>query len=214
MKNTLARFVILTFLCAPALASAGNPSLSKVDFEKLAPPASKVEPSERVKQFQALSAYNGFHQYTVKSPLCDSAANHKCNAEMVKKVLSRYAFPCQNHSQPIVDMDRSALPKEPHLCNAPTKVGTFGHVQTTSHDGGMTLMNDALPDHWLRYGVVVRAIKQSGTTFSLETYGVGVNTNNLVAMANKTGAQAGWVVVDKEIKGVIDACLAGKGTCY
>jgi hypothetical protein len=156
-----------------------------------------------------LTGYQGFHEYTVKSPLCDSAANAKCNAELVKKFLSRYAFPCQNHGQPVTDMDRSALPKEPHMC-----VGAFGHVQTTLHNGGMTLMNDAMADHWLRYGVVVRAIKKSGTQFTLETYGIGVNTSDLVALANKTGAQAGWVIVDKELKGVIDACLAGKGICY
>jgi hypothetical protein len=123
------------------------------------------------------------HEYTKSNIICPAA--FACSQEQLVDALSRFAFPGQDPSQPIINGNDYYVTPFDEFENYPN-IQVKGHIQVIVRNGGLTSINSTLPGHIFYNGVVERTLTQeSDGAWRVTTHGYGKNTNVETALVNQ-----------------------------
>ena len=162
----------------------------------------EAEDFEPVPESQYSEEKTGFHEYTT-GPNMVCPKELECTEEEMVDQLSRYAFPGQDPSVPVENLDINTVSDpRPGLLS---RFAPGGDVRTYVSEDGLTVVNQTMPGHIFHDGIIERELTQVNGDWFVTTRGVGNNTNEIYDDINEWQGQKLFDHVDEQMRINIEA---------
>jgi len=146
-----------------------------------------------------------WHFYTTTHMVCP--AEFECTAGEMKDYLSRYAYPGQDHSFPVVDNGIYPIMIVIPNTDYGFRLGDFpGNIRVSVSDGGLMSMNQTLPGHVFHDGIAIRKVYQANNgSWYVTTYSYGNNHQFHTSGVNNAAGPGVFDILDQEMRDNIAA---------